>query len=137
MPFGHSAGMVERMVLLLRSRRSREVKACQEAGRVPESWFLLKSITWMAFRALQAAGRLLLKLQTKREEKTCSGHQRLWINMHRQTKKKPNKNTHGTLAHLTATKYLSHTTAHLLPPRESVCSPETKYMLAGSVPCRP
>ena len=62
MPFGHSAGMVERMVLLLRSRRSREVKVFQEAGRVPESWFLLKSITWMAFRALQAAGRPLLKL---------------------------------------------------------------------------
>ena len=73
MPVGHSEGMVERKVLLLRSRRSREVKAFQEAGRVPESWFLLKSIAWMAFRALQAAGRLLLKLQTQREGKTCSG----------------------------------------------------------------
>ena len=73
MTFGHSEGMVERKVLLLRSRRSREVKAFQEAGRVPESLFLLRSIAWMAFRALQAAGRLLLKLQTQREGKTCSG----------------------------------------------------------------
>ena len=73
MPVGHSAGIVERKVLFRRSRRSREVKVCHEVGRVPESWFLLKSITWMAFRALQAAGRLLLKLQTQKEIEFRSG----------------------------------------------------------------
>ncbi len=86
MPVGHSAGMVERKVLLLRSRRSREVKVFQEAGRVPESWFLLKSITWTAFRALQAAGRLLLKLQQKKKGKIGSGQRFEYAQLKKKTK---------------------------------------------------
>ncbi len=56
-PLSHAAGMVETRVLLLRSKRKREVRYCHWTGSVLDNWFLLRSITVRDVRALQAEGR--------------------------------------------------------------------------------
>lgn len=64
--------------LLLRSRRSKEVRDFHAEGRLPESWFLLKSATCRAVRALQAGGRVPYRLQggTARKRERQAGESR-------------------------------------------------------------
>jgi hypothetical protein len=57
---------VDRRVLLLMSNSCSETRFCQVEGRVPESWFKLRSMDVSDVKALQEAGRVPMKLRNGR-----------------------------------------------------------------------
>jgi hypothetical protein len=59
--------MVDRRVLLLMSNSCNETRFCQAEGRVPDSWLKLRSMDVSDVKALQDAGRVPFRLHNRRE----------------------------------------------------------------------